>query len=118
MPNNAVTHVLFALAPVPGRRQWAARLGYAPSRWSFVAFPLAALTVFLVWSGWLYPLRPDTFGALGHPLRHDPALAGAWGGPTLAGAWLVHALLALGTQVLCLAAIRRLHGRRAADVVR
>lgn len=44
----------------------AARLGLTPRRWSPVAFPLAVLVVFLVWSGWLYPLRPDTIGALGH----------------------------------------------------
>lgn len=70
-----------------------------------------------MWSGWLYPLRPDTVGALGHPFTADPLLSGAWGGPTLAGAWFVPAMVALGTQFVCMAVIRRLPGRVVADAV-
>lgn len=41
------------------------------------------LVVYLVWAGLLYPLRSDAAGP------------GAWGGPTVAGAWVVHAAIAL-----------------------
>jgi hypothetical protein len=107
---HTTTHLLYALALVPGRRRLATRLGLEPRRWSVVAFPFAVLVVFLVWSSWLYPLRPDTIGSVGHPLTADPLLRDAWGGPTLVGAWFVHAMAALGIQVICMAAIRLLHG--------
>ncbi len=83
---------------------------------ALVAFPLAVLVVFLVWSGWLYPLRPDAIGALGHPFTADPRFTGAWGGPALAGAWFVHALVALGMQVVCVGVLRRLPRRARGDV--
>lgn len=111
-----MNHLAYALLPSP---RLADRLGLA-RRSPFaavVAFPLAVLVVYLVWSGWLYPLRPDTIGALGHPFTADPHLAGAWGGPTLVGAWFVHAMAALGMQVVCLAVIRRLPGRTPAEAV-
>jgi hypothetical protein len=101
-------HLAYALAPTPGV---AARFGFGWRPAAVGAFPFALLAVFLVWSGWLYPLRPDTIGTVGHPLTADPALAGAWGGPTLLGAWAVHALVALGIQFLCVAVILRLTGR-------
>jgi hypothetical protein len=82
-----------------------------------VAFVAALVVLMVTWSGWLYPLRPDSIGALGHPFTADPLLDNSWGGPTLAGAWLVHALVALGIQVVCVVAIRRLTGRRAAHAV-
>jgi len=71
---------------------------------------LVLLAAYLVARGWLYPFWPDTIGALGHPWTADPGLAGAWGGPTLVGAWAVHAALAVAGQVVCLsvlAALRR-----------
>ena len=108
---HKTTHLLYALALVPGRRRLAARLGVEPRRWSPAAFPFAVLVVFLIWSSWLYPLRPDALGAVGHPFTADPLLHGAWGGPTLIGAWFIHAMAALGIQVICMAVIRRLHGR-------
>jgi hypothetical protein len=114
---RTASHLVYALALVPHRRRLADRLGLEPRRWSVVAFPLAALVVFLVWSGWLYPLRPDALGAIGHPLTDDPLLRGAWGGPTLLGAWFVHAMVALGMQVICMAVIRRLHGRTLVEAV-
>ena len=111
-----MNHLAYSLLPSP---RLADRLGL-PRRSPFavlVAFPLAVLVVYLVWSGWLYPLRPDTVGALGHPFTADPLLAGAWGGPTLVGAWFVHAMAALGMQVVCMAVIRRLPGRSRAEAV-
>jgi len=81
------------------------------------AFAAALLALLVTWSGWLYPLRPDAIGALGHPFTADPMFDTAWGGPTLAGAWVVHTLVAIGIQVVCLAAIRQLSGRRHAIVV-
>ncbi|MFE2750491.1 hypothetical protein ACFXGA_00645 [Actinosynnema sp. NPDC059335] len=92
-----------------------ARLGIHPrpgvARAVVAAVP-ALLALYLAARGRLYPLWPDTAGALGHPFTADPGLGGAWGGPTLAGAWLVHALIALGGQVLCLAALRALYRPR------
>lgn len=74
------------------------------------AAPFALLAVYLVARGWCYPLWPDTIGALGHPFTDDPArLGGAWGGPTLAGAWAVHAAIALGVQAICLVAVQALY---------
>jgi hypothetical protein len=105
-----------AYALLPTRRT-AARFGFAWRPAALAAFPVAVLVVFLMWSGWLYPLRPDTVGAVGHPVTADPALAGAWGGPTLLGAWAVHALVALGMQVICMAMIRRLTGQATARAI-
>ncbi|MFG3700465.1 hypothetical protein ACGF5C_21475 [Micromonospora sp. NPDC047620] len=72
------------------------------------AFALVVLQMILIWSGHLYPLRPDAVGAIGHPFTADPLLNGAWGGPTLAGAWLVHSALALAIQVCCAGLLRGL----------
>lgn len=71
--------------------------------------PFVLLAAYLVARGWCYPLWPDTIGALGHPFTADARLGEAWGGPTLAGAWAVHALLALGIQAGCLVVVRALH---------
>jgi hypothetical protein len=108
---NTTHHLVHALALVPGRRRLAARLGLEPRAWSLAAFPLAVLVVFLAWGGWLYPLRQDTIGAAGNPLAEDSHSRGAWGGPTLVAAWFAHAMAALGTQVVRMAAIRRSHAR-------
>jgi hypothetical protein len=75
---------------------------------------LVALVVFVAYSGYLYPLRPDASFAIGHPLSADSRFAHAWGRPTLVGAWFVHACVALGIQAGCLLALRavvRLAGR-------
>lgn len=84
---------------------------------ALVAFAAAVLALMVALTGWLYPLRPDVIGALGHPFTADPLLANAWGGPTLVGAWVVHAIVALGIQVVCLAVIRALSSRRPAHAV-
>ncbi len=111
------SHLLYALAIVPGRGRLAARLGYSTRWWSVAAFPLAALVLFLTWSSWLYPLRPDARTAIGHPFTTDPIFDHAWGGPTLVGAWFIHAMAALGLQVVCMAVIRRLHGKVLVEAV-
>src|SRR3954468_14519300 len=87
---------------VAGRR----RLAGLP--FALVALPLAALVLYLVYFGELYPLRPDTITHLDDMVRPFPGGAGAWGGPTLLGAWFVHAMAALGMQVVALAALRGL----------
>jgi hypothetical protein len=110
-------HLLYALALVPGRRRLAERLGYSPRLWSLAAFPFAALVIFLTWSSWLYPLRPDARSAIDHPFTADRIFDNAWGGPTLIGAWFVHAMAALGLQVICMAVIRRLHGKVLVEAV-
>lgn len=117
---NAVGDLVYAFVALPlpavSRRHLATRLGIGHARRgrlaALAALPLALLVVYLVAAGWLYPLRPDTISAVGHPFTADPVLDGAWGGPTLVGAWLVHALVALGMQVGCIALIGRLNGRR------
>lgn len=110
-------HLLYALAIVPGRRRLAARLNLSPRPWTLAAFPFAVLVLFLVWSSWLYPLRPDAISAVTHPFTPDKLFDNAWGGPTLVGAWFVHAMAALGIQVTCMAVIRRLHGRVLVEAV-
>lgn len=69
-----------------------------------LAFAAVAMQLFTAWSGYLYPLRPDTIAAIGHPFTPDrQVLPGAWGGPTLAGAWAVHSGVALLVQAACAA---------------
>ncbi|MFC5057242.1 hypothetical protein [Saccharothrix xinjiangensis] len=97
-------------------RALAARLGVHPRPGvlrALAAAPFALLAAYLAARGWLYPLWPDTAGALGHPFTADPDLDEAWGGPTLAGAWVVHALVALGLQALCVGVLRLLYPSRA-----
>lgn len=114
---NTIALVLHAAARplVPGRAaaRLADRLGVSPrpgAARAAVAFLAAAVALFMVWSGWLYPLRPDVAGALGRPLA--PTLPSAWGGPTLLGAWVVHALVALAVQAVCVAVVHLARGRR------
>ena len=76
---------------------------------ALAALPFALLAVYLVARGWLYPLWPDTIGLIGHPFVTDPLLDEAWGGPTLAGAWAVHALIALGLQAIGLVILQSLY---------
>jgi hypothetical protein len=71
-----------AAAPSTDRRRWLT--------FSLLALPLDAV-VFVV-LGYLWLLLPMN---LLYPLRlalFDETAADAWGGPTLAGAWVVHAL--------------------------
>jgi hypothetical protein len=75
---------------------------------ALVALPLAALVLYLLYFGELYPLRPDTITHLDDMFRPFPGGDGAWGGPTLLGAWFVHAMAALGLQVVVLAVLRGL----------
>ena len=65
-----------------------------------VALPFVLLAVYLVARGWLYPLWPENIGLLGHLFVPDP---------TLAGAWAVHALLAVGMQAVCLVIVQTLY---------
>jgi hypothetical protein len=91
---------------------FAARLGIHPRPGAFRALAAVLpvlLGVYLAVRGWLYPLWPESIGAIGHLFTADPRFDGAWGGPTLAGAWLVHALIALGGQLVCLAILRALY---------
>lgn len=71
-----------------------------------VAFAAVVLAVFVAFSGYLYPIRPDVIETIGHPLSSDPALEKAWGGPTLLGAWAVHALIAAAVQTAALLLVR------------
>ncbi|QFZ19557.1 hypothetical protein [Saccharothrix syringae] len=91
-----------------------ARLGIHPRRGfarALAAAPLVLLATYLVARGWLYPLWPDTVVALDHPFTANPDLGGAWGGPTLVGAWAVHAAIALAAQAVCVLGLRLLYPR-------
>lgn len=111
---RTLSHLAYALVPTG----WvAARFGFRWRPAALGAFPFAVLVLFVTWTSWLYPLRPDAIGAVGHPFTADAMFANAWGGPTLVGAWFVHAMAALGMQVICIAIIRRLTGRATPDAV-
>jgi hypothetical protein len=115
---RTVTDVAHAILGSP--RGLAARLDVAPRHGLLprvAAFLLAALVLLVTYTGWLYPLRPDAIGAVGHPVTADPMFSTAWGGPTLLGAWAVHALVALGIQVIGMAVLRRLGGRAPVDAI-
>ncbi len=71
-------------------------------------FPLALLCLYLVYMGYLYFLRPDAIGALGHPFTADPRFDNAWGGPTLVGAWVVHSAVAFALHFVAVSLLRRL----------
>ncbi|MEV0276608.1 sensor domain-containing protein [Streptomyces sp. NPDC050610] len=58
---------------------------------ALVSFLLVALCAYSVYFGFLYPLRPDSIAAIGHPFTADPMFHATWGGPTLVGAWAAHA---------------------------
>ncbi|HEX8627211.1 MAG TPA: hypothetical protein VF755_03455 [Catenuloplanes sp.] len=75
---------------------------------SLVALALAALVLVTAVTGYLYPLRPDVWPTVGHPFTGDHRLDGAWGGPTMIGAWLIHASAAFGLQAAALVLIRAL----------
>lgn len=125
--DNLAYAIAAPLTGAAGRDRLAARLHIerrrrvpAPLVPAIGAFAAAVLFLLVTWSGWLYPLRPDALGAVGHPLTADPLFDNAWGGPTLVGAWFVHAMVALGIQVVCIAVLRvlnGLHGRTAAHAV-
>jgi hypothetical protein len=95
--------------PAPGE---ASKAG----RWRIVAalvpaalsFAVLLFIVFTAWSGYLYPLRPDTIATIGHPFTPDQRLAESWGGTTLVGAWFIHASIVLGWHVVCLRLLRLL----------
>jgi hypothetical protein len=75
---------------------------------TLVSFLVALLILYLAYFGELYPLRPDTIAYLGDMFRPFPGGATSWGGPTLVGAWIVHAMIAVGLQAAGLALIRGL----------
>ncbi len=80
-PGRVVAHTLAAFLP------------------ALISLLAALMMVYLVGAAFLYPLRPDTISAIGHPLTRDHALDGSWGGTTLAGAWLAHSIIGLGMEL-------------------
>jgi hypothetical protein len=86
----------------PGRAGLATAFTLPPT---LVSFLVALLILYLAWFGELYPLRPDVIAYLGDMFRPFPGGASSWGGPTLVGAWVVHAMVAVGLQVTSLALI-------------
>ncbi|MBC6451674.1 hypothetical protein [Actinokineospora xionganensis] len=73
-----------------------------------LTFPLALLSLYLVFMGYLYFLRPDAIAAVGHPFTADPRFDAAWGGPTLVGAWLAHSAVAFGMHLVAVPLLRLL----------
>ncbi|WP_436495487.1 hypothetical protein [Actinokineospora sp. HUAS TT18] len=106
-PLSRVRYAVAARFPVGGevRRQGVSgALAAVPL--GVVAFAMTAVGLFVTYTGYLYFLRPDAIPAIGHPFSADRIFDTAWGGPTLAGAWLVHSLVALGIQVVAVAVVR------------
>ena len=91
--------------PGPSRVGLATALTLPPT---LVSFLVALLILYLGYFGELYPLRPDTIAYLDHMFRPFPGGASSWGGPTLIGAWMVHAMVAVGLQLVGLALLRGL----------
>jgi hypothetical protein len=89
---NSWRRLVFMYVGPGKRRQWAARLG-SPNRRpvprfvvrlaGFVSILLSLLVFYLIG-------RISTYGVFWNE-GHE---SGAWGGPTLAGAWFTHALIA------------------------
>ncbi|MGP3925273.1 hypothetical protein [Streptomyces sp. 8N616] len=75
---------------------------------ALVSFVAVALSLWGIYAGYLYFLRPDASFALGHPFTPDDRFNSSWGGPTLVGAWFIHSCVALAHQILALALIRGL----------
>jgi hypothetical protein len=100
-----------AHTPAAGPPQGSGRVGLATALTlplTLVSFLVALLILYLAYFGELYPLRPDTIAYLGDMFRPFPGGEDSWGGPTLVGAWIVHAMLAVGLQAAGLALIRGL----------
>lgn len=107
---------IYALLALPAylggpevRRRLARRLlGAEPRRGgagaSAAAFPVALLVWYLVG-------RIATYGLF----WSDADAAGSWGGPSLAGAWIVHFFCALGMAVPCMWLLRPLTRRQTPD---
>ena len=76
----------------------------------FVALVLAGLFVYGIGAGYLYPLRPDAIGGIGHMFTPSHQFSTSWGGPTLAGAWAAHALIVVGAQLGILLLLRPVNG--------
>ncbi|WP_037576632.1 hypothetical protein [Phaeacidiphilus oryzae] len=103
--------------PPPAGRPQPVRYALAVLPLSLLAFVSAGLCVYGIGAGWLYPLRPDAFPSIGHMFSADPRMRDSWGGPTLFGAWMVHAGIVVAFQAAALplfAAHRRLRSRIAA----
>lgn len=78
--------------PRPARRALLAHVG-ATLPATVVAFTLAATATLLLVMNLGYPLRADVDGwDRTHLFSSSANVGDAWGGPTLAGAWLVHAV--------------------------
>ena len=88
--------LLLLRRPLPGRP---GRLLLVRLPLDAVAFAVAAYVWVLLPVNWAYPLRPDV---------GDEPLRDTWGGPTLAGAWAVHAIGA--TLVFLLVGVPILNG--------
>lgn len=88
---NGWRRVVFLYVGPGKRRQWAARLG-RPGRRTPAPVTAVAGLLSAVLSMMIFYLigRIATYGVFWRE-GHE---AGAWGGPTLAGAWTVHALIA------------------------
>jgi hypothetical protein len=75
---------------------------------TLLSFLVALLILYLAYFGELYPLRPDVIAYLDDMFRPFPGGATSWGGPTLLGAWIVHAMIAVVLQAAGLALLRGL----------
>lgn len=96
---NGWRRIVFMYVGPGKRRQWATRLGRPGRRTPPVLTAFAGfLSIFLsLFVGYLIG-RIATYGVFWRE-GHE---AGAWGGPTLAGAWVTHAIIAAPAVALAM----------------
>jgi hypothetical protein len=89
MVSNSLRRLVFMYVGPGKRRQWTARLG-SPGRTVGRGFTSVAGLCSILLSLFVFylVLRIGTYGAF------FTDGTGAWGGPTLAGAWITHAVIA------------------------
>lgn len=93
------------LEPAPGRAGYGRSLLFSLATLipSLAAFAVALICLLMVYTGYLYPIRPGVFEYIAEPFTQQAGLEGAWGGNTVVGAWLTHSAIAIGLHVLGLA---------------
>lgn len=67
---------------------------------SLIAFLIAGIWLMMVFTGYLYPIRPGVVEYIHEPLTPQEGLDGAWGGNTVVAAWIGHSVIALPLHVL------------------
>ena len=67
---------------------------------SLLAFVIAGVWLMMLFTGYLYPVRPGAVEYISQPLTPQEGLEGAWGGNTVIAAWIGHSVIAFPLHVL------------------